>query len=360
MLRRTLALGAASFSLLIACSRGGAQSMEKDTRMLPAEKPRAGEKEIYLAGGCFWGTEHFMSKVAGVRVSESGYANGTVANPTYEDVCTGRTGAAETVHVIYDPEKADLPFLLGLFFETIDPTSLNRQGNDIGTQYRTGIIYTDPGDKPIIEDEVKKLSAKYSKPLALEVKPLTSFYRAEEYHQDFLVKHPDGYCHIPRRLMEEAEKAKYEPTHKGFRKAGSPSLKDRLTPEQYDVTQNCGTEPPFHNAYWNEHRAGIYVDIVSGEPLFSSSDKFDSGTGWPSFTKPISESVLKNTTDTSYGMVRAEVKSAASGSHLGHVFPDGPSDKGGLRYCMNSASLRFIPKEEMEKEGYGAYLKYVK
>ena len=153
--------------------------MEKDTRMLPAEKPRAGEKEIYLAGGCFWGTEHFMSKVAGVRVSESGYANGTVANPTYEDVCTGRTGAAETVHVIYDPEKADLPFLLGLFFETIDPTSLNRQGNDIGTQYRTGIFYTDPGDKPIIEDEVKKLSAKYSKPLALEVKPLTSFYRAE-------------------------------------------------------------------------------------------------------------------------------------------------------------------------------------
>lgn len=334
--------------------------MEKDTRMLPAEKPRAGEKEIYLAGGCFWGTEHFMSKVAGVSVSESGYANGTVANPTYEDVCTGRTGAAETVHVIYDPEKADLPFLLGLFFETIDPTSLNRQGNDIGTQYRTGIFYTDPGDKPIIEDEVKKLSAKYSKPLALEVKPLTSFYRAEEYHQDFLVKHPDGYCHIPRRLMEEAEKAKYQPTHKGFRKAGSQSLKDRLTPEQYDVTQNCGTEPPFHNAYWNEHRAGIYVDIVSGEPLFSSSDKFDSGTGWPSFTKPISESALKNTTDTSYGMVRTEVKSAASGSHLGHVFPDGPSDKGRLRYCMNSASLRFIPKEEMEKEGYGAYLKYVK
>lgn len=160
--------------------------------------------------------------------------------------------------------------------------------------------------------------------------------------------------------MEEAEKAKYEPTHKGFRKAGSQSLKDRLTPEQYDVTQNCGTEPPFHNAYWNEHRAGIYVDIVSGEPLFSSSDKFDSGTGWPSFTKPISKSALKNTTDTSYGMVRTEVKSAASGSHLGHVFPDGPSDKGGLRYCMNSASLRFIPKEEMEKEGYGAYLKYVK
>lgn len=320
--------------------------------------------EIYLAGGCFWGTEHFLKQIRGVESTQAGYANSIVANPSYEQVCSGKTDAAETVKVVYDPETLDLSTLLELYFKTIDPTSLNRQGNDRGTQYRTGIYYTNPEDLPIIRQAVEALAAQYKEPIAIEVKPLKNFYPAETYHQDYLDKNPNGYCHINPALFDLARKANTPkanaPKAKTYQKPDDATLRKRLTPEQYTVTQKNATEPAFHNEYWNEHRAGIYVDITTGEPLFVSTDKFDSGCGWPSFSKPIQKDLITEKKDTSYGMVRTEVRSKSGDAHLGHVFTDGPKDKGGLRYCINSASLRFIPKDKMKEEGYGEYLPLVK
>lgn len=359
--RRTLVRGSAVAALLGAF---GAMTMpifaKQPDAVRETLKPGPGEKEIFLAGGCFWGTEHFMRQIAGVIAVESGYANSRVPNPSYREVCSGLTGAVETVHVVYDPTAADLAFLLGLFFRTIDPTAVNRQGNDRGTQYRSGIYFSDPADEPVIREQIAALAAKYDDPIATEAKRLENFYRAEDYHQQYLIKNPRGYCHIEPELFEQARTARMSPELQKFVNASDAELRNRLTELQYRVTQQCGTEPPFRNEYWDEHRPGIYVDITNGEPLFSSSDKFDSGTGWPSFVRPIRQGALRNTTDRSYGMLRTEVKAAGSGSHLGHVFRDGPADRGGLRYCMNSASLRFIPKQDMERLGYGAYLKYVK
>lgn len=324
-----------------------------------AAKTMKNQAEIYFAGGCFWGTEHFLKQIEGVESTQVGYANSTVANPSYEQVCTGTTNAAETVKVVYDPEKVDLDLLLELYFQTIDPTSLNRQGNDRGTQYRTGIYYIDENNIPIINEAIKALSAQYNNPIAIEVKPLKNFYPAETYHQDYLDKHPNGYCHINPALFEMARKANASHTKK-YQKPDDASLRKKLSAEQYAVTQKSATEPAFHNKYWNEHRPGIYVDITTGEPLFVSTDKFDSGCGWPSFSKPIQKDLIAEKKDNSYGMIRTEVRSKAGDAHLGHVFTDGPRDKGGLRYCINSASLRFIPKEKMEEEGYKEYLPLVK
>lgn len=310
--------------------------------------------EIYFAGGCFWGTEHFLKQIRGVESTQVGYANGNIANPTYQQVCTGKTNFAETVKVQYDPKEINLKFLIDLFFKTIDPTSLNKQGNDRGTQYRTGIYYTDPADLPIIKAAVQKLAKGYSKPLVVEIEPLTNFYPAENYHQDYLDKNPGGYCHINPALFELARKANKKQT---YQKPDDATLRSKLTPEQYAVTQKNATEPAFRNEYWDEHREGIYVDITTGEPLFVSTDKFDSGCGWPSFSKPIDKNLIDEKKDTSHGMVRTEVRSKNGDAHLGHVFNDGPTDKGGLRYCINSASLRFIPKDKMKEEGYGKYLK---
>ncbi|WP_455586701.1 peptide-methionine (R)-S-oxide reductase MsrB [Bacteroides sp.] len=317
------------------------------------------QSEIYFAGGCFWGTEHFLKQIKGVEKTQVGYANGNIAHPTYEQVCNGNTNFAETVKVIYNPQEVNLPLLIDLYFKTIDPTSVNRQGNDRGSQYRTGIYYTDKADLPIIQTAMQALAKNYSKPLAVEVKPLSNFYQAEEYHQDYLGKHPGGYCHIDPALFELARKANMPKTTTPpvYKKPDDATLRSTLTQEQYAVTQKNATEPAFQNEYWNEKRPGIYVDITTGEPLFISTDKFDSGCGWPSFTKPIEKSLVKENTDTSYGMRRVEVRSKTGDAHLGHVFTDGPSDKGGLRYCINSASLRFIPKENMQEEGYGEYLK---
>lgn len=304
-------------------------------------------KKIYLAGGCFWGTAYLFSLVEGVEKTIVGYANSRFPDPTYKLVCTGHTGAVETVEVVYDDTKTSLTLLLQLFFRSIDPLSVNRQGNDIGTQYRTGIYYTDPADLPVIEAMVATLQRRYDTPLALEVAPLTNFYRAEEYHQDYLYKNPNGYCHIDPALFKEA---------RGLRKSESKEeLRSRLTPLQWEVTQNGATERPFTNEYDHEFRKGIYVDITDGTPLFTSSRKYDSGCGWPAFSRPISPELLTEHTDTSYGRIRTEVRSASSGAHLGHVFPDGPADDGGLRYCINSASLRFIPADKMEEEGYGEW-----
>lgn len=347
-------------------------------------------KEIYFAGGCFWGTEHFFKQINGVKNTAAGYANSRVPNPSYKEVCTGNTGAAETVKVIYNPAEVDLGFLIDLYFETIDPTSLNRQGNDRGEQYRTGIYYIDPADKEVIIEKITELSKKYNQPVVIEAIPLQNFYPAEEYHQDYLDKNPGGYCHLSPSLFEMARKAKHKnpgenvnspnnshsasssqkdllassqkdtPVASGkYTRPDRDTLKRTLSEEQYAVTQENATEKAFQNAYWNEKREGIYTDITTGEPLFLSADKYDSGCGWPSFTRPIEKSLIKEQQDTSHGMFRIEVRSNTGDAHLGHVFTDGPSQSGGLRYCINSASLRFIPKEEMEKEGYGAYLKWL-
>lgn len=320
-----------------------------------AEKANSGTANLYFAGGCFWGTEHFFKQIRGVISTEVGYANGTLQHaPSYEEVCSGNTGFAETVKIVYNPQVVDLKLLLELYFKTIDPTSLNKQGNDVGDQYRTGIYYTDAGVKTTIDEAIAALAKNYKKPIVVEVSPLKNFYQAEEYHQDYLDKNPRGYCHIPTKLFEVARKANPEPIK--FKKPTEAELRSRLSKEQYAVTQQNATETPFANEYWDEQREGIYVDITTGEPLFSSLDKFQSGCGWPSFAKPIDKKLIEEKEDKSYHMTRTEVRSKLGDAHLGHVFDDGPKQLGGLRYCINSASLRFIPKEDMQKEGYGEYL----
>lgn len=309
-------------------------------------------KTIFLAGGCFWGTAHLFSLVPGVTETTAGYANSIIAEPTYQHVCTGETKAAETVRVVYDENQVGLTNLLSLYFRSIDPVSVNRQGGDIGTQYRTGIYYVSPSDKEVIEAMLAMLQRRYSEPIAIEYGPLVNFYPAEDYHQDYLVKNPGGYCHVNPALFEEAR-------NMGRLRDDKAELRARLTPLQWEVTQNGATERPYVNEYDNEFRPGIYVDITDGTPLFVSSRKYNSGCGWPAFTRPINDDTVTEHDDYSFGRHRIEVRAAKSGSHLGHVFPDGPAEDGGMRYCINSASLRFIPKEQMEAEGYGSYLNLI-
>lgn len=309
-------------------------------------------KTIFLAGGCFWGTAHLFSLVPGVTETTAGYANSIIAEPTYQQVCTGETKAAETVRVVYDENQVGLTNLLSLYFRSIDPVSVNRQGGDIGTQYRTGIYYVSPSDKEVIEAMLAMLQRRYSEPIAIEYGPLVNFYPAEDYHQDYLVKNPGGYCHVNPALFEEAR-------NMGRLHDDKAELRARLTPLQWEVTQNGATEQPYVNEYDNEFRPGIYVDITDGTPLFVSSRKYNSGCGWPAFTRPINDDTVTEHDDYSFGRHRIEIRAAKSGSHLGHVFPDGPAEDGGMRYCINSASLRFIPKEQMEAEGYGSYLNLI-
>lgn len=314
---------------------------------------------IYLAGGCFWGTEHLFSLVPGVEHTITGYANSDIPNPTYRHVCTGITHAAEAVKVDYNPERVTLVALLDLYVKSIDPLSLNRQGNDVGTQYRTGIYWVQPSQEETVKNFIRVLDNRLGRKSAIEVGPLTNFFPAEDYHQKYLANNPGGYCHINPALFIEARN--YGNHNDGtitkrFIKPDISTLRRNLTPIQWMVTQYNATEPPFNNEYDQEFRPGIYVDITSGEPLFSSSDKFNSGCGWPAFSKPISARLINESRDTTHGMVRTEVRAANTDSHLGHVFNDGPADRGGLRYCINSASLRFIPKEKMAEEGYSDYL----
>lgn len=302
-----------------------------------------------------------------------GYANGKTENPTYTEVCSGRTGHTEAVHVRYDPARVTLASLVRHFFRVIDPTALNRQGNDQGVQYRSGIYYRDREDLPVIQSVIAEVRQKNRKPVVTEVLPLANFYLAEEYHQDYLEKNPGGYCHIDFRSLAEDQKginleAPPKPdsaTHEqpgpgGYQKPPPETLKKKLTPLQYNVTQRNETEPPFDNPYWKKDEPGLYVDVATGEPLFSSKDKFDSGCGWPSFAKPIDPESVTYQSDHRLGMERVETRSRAGNSHLGHRFEDGPLESGGLRYCINSAALRFIPLAEMEKEGYGAFIPLVK
>lgn len=354
-------IGQTVFAFFIAfCLVACGESAKKPSVASASQKDNTQMKTIYLAGGCFWGVEKYFSLLPGVIDTEVGYANGTGLTPTYEEVCSGDTGDAEAVRVEYNPAVISLPFLLQKYYDVIDPVSVNRQGNDKGTQYRTGIYYVNEADAPVIEASLKELQKQYKAPIAVEMMPLTRFALAETYHQDYLDKNPGGYCHISPARFEEAKQAKDPnsevPVKAEFRKKSEEELKKELTPMQFHVTQNNGTEPPFRNEYFDNKKPGIYVDITTGEPLFISTDKFDSGCGWPSFSRPLTADVVKEKKDATHGMIRTEVRSKTGDAHLGHVFDDGPAEKGGLRYCINSASLRFVPESEMQKQGYGKYL----
>jgi peptide methionine sulfoxide reductase msrA/msrB len=310
------------------------------------------EKNIFFAGGCFWGIEKYFSLIPGITATEAGYANGHIDNPTYELVRRGDSGFAETVKVSYDEKRVPLVFLLAAFFDVIDPFSLNRQGADVGAQYRTGIYTDDPHALDLIALYTRNLQRKSGRKIATEVLPLSNYYPAEEYHQKYLEHNQNGYCHIDNAVFEKLKNLKQS----GYTRKSDGELKQSLSDLQYRVTRENATEKAFENEYYNEFREGIYADITTGEPLFISADKFDAGCGWPAFSKPISPALIAESEDSQDFKLRTEIRSVTGNAHLGHVFDDGPKESGGLRYCINSASLRFIPKEEMEQAGYGSYL----
>lgn len=310
-------------------------------------------KKIYFAGGCFWGVEAYFEKIDGVEKSISGYANGNIKDPSYNDVITGKSGFAETVEVLYDETVITLEALIGHYFKVIDPTSVNKQGNDRGDQYRTGIYYLNPEEEVLIQTMLTLEQLKWDDPIVVENEDLTNFYKAEEYHQDYLEKNPAGYCHINLNSML-LDGAMIDPAK--YPRPTDEEIKENLTHAQYRVTQLAGTDNRFEHEYTNLKKKGIYVDVVSGEPLFSSTHKYDSGSGWPSFTQPILEELVTYSIDDSSAIKRIEVRSRTADSHLGHVFDDGPSESTGLRYCMNGSAMLFVPLEEMEAEGYGYLL----
>lgn len=359
-------------TILVGCSATPQNTM--DTKGNAEGMPAGKEKNmkikdedlhtIYLAGGCFWGLEAYMKKLPGVYDTDVGYANGMTEDPTYEEVCYNNTGHAETVKVVYDTSRISTEQLLDGFFKVVDPTSVNKQGNDRGSQYRSGIYYTDETDKDVADAAVAGQQEKYQAAIATEVMPLDNFYLAEDYHQDYLDKDPGGYCHInlgdADQFIEEEglgmENLSDLIKAENYPVPNEEELKEKLTDIQYSVTQMGDTERPYTNEYTDQFDKGVYVDVVTGEPLFSSEDKFESGCGWPSFSKPIIQEVVTEKNDTQFNMVRTEVRSRAGDTHLGHVFDDGPAELGGLRYCINGASIRFIAYEDLEAEGYGFLL----
>jgi peptide methionine sulfoxide reductase msrA/msrB len=348
--------------IFFACSDQSLNADKGGKNMEPKIKSSA-----VFAGGCFWCMEPPFENLDGVIEVVPGYAGGKEEDPTYEEVTAGETGHREAVRVIYDPERVTYQKLLDVFWQNIDPQDASGQFADKGPQYRTAIFYRDDGERKLAEESKTVLdgSGRFKKPIVTEIIKYTNFYPAEDYHQDYSRRNPVRYNTYKlfsgregflKKTWSGTKDKETDAENREYHKPSIGELKSKLTSVQYRVTQENATEPPFYNEYWKNKEEGIYVDVVTGEPLFSSRDKFDSECGWPSFTRPLEADNVVERSDSSLGMVRIEVRSFHGDSHLGHVFDDGP-EPAGLRYCLNSASLRFIPKAELGKEGYGEYLK---
>lgn len=341
--------------LFNSCTKKETENMETKT-IITDEK---GMEKATFAAGCFWCVEASFNNLSGVKHVISGYSGGHVKNPTYEQVCSGTTGHVEAIQIIFDPKVISFSELLDVYWKQFDPTDGGGSFNDRGEQYMSVIFYNNDEQKTAAEKSKKLLdkSGIFSKSIATKITPFTSFYPAEDYHQDYSEKNPVRYNAYKKGSGREdfilglwGDKG----TEK-YRKPDKEEVKKKLNDLQYKVTQSCGTEQAFNNEFWDKKEEGIYVDIVTGEPLFCSKDKYDSGSGWPSFTKPIDTRYVVKEIDSSLYMQRVEVKSKFGGSHLGHVFNDGPEPTN-LRYCINSASLKFIPKDKMKEQGYAEWL----